>query len=179
MLASLGLRSARALRCFGGRNSFAMLRTWISEKEPEDCRMRGSRLLDFGGTLCEVCGVFCVGCAGDSGARTGVPGLLVWGIHSSDRSSSHGCVVLAMAVCACVCVCVQMRAAEYAGGLACLGGWIWRGTRAHQVNTGLLYTGRTHAGGGMAEMKKQKKRSRPTGVSCRGGKRVVLWTWIG
>lgn len=89
-LTSLRLRSASALLCLGGRNSFAMLRTWISEKEPEDCLMRGRRLRAFAGTLCDDCVA-----AGDSEVRADASGVAC-GIHSSERSSSHGCVMLAM-----------------------------------------------------------------------------------
>jgi hypothetical protein len=77
-LISLRLRSRRALLCLGGRSSFAILRTWISEKEPEDCRKRGSRLRALADALW---GVFAAG------------GL---SCHSSDRPSSHSGVVVAM-----------------------------------------------------------------------------------
>lgn len=87
-LMSLRLRSRRALLCLGGRSSLAMLRTWISEKEPEDCRMRGRRLRAFADALW---GVFVA--AGLWALRAIVAGES-WTTHSSERSSSHGCVVL-------------------------------------------------------------------------------------
>jgi hypothetical protein len=55
MLWSLRLRSANALLRLGRRRSLARWRTRISEKEPDDWRMRGRRLWSLDGTLCEVC----------------------------------------------------------------------------------------------------------------------------
>jgi hypothetical protein len=90
MLLSLRLRSASALLLFGGCRPLAL--TCISESEPDDCLMRGRRLRGFGGTLCDVC--VAAGLAEVRAIVGGVP----CGIHSSERSSSHGCVVLAMVV---------------------------------------------------------------------------------
>ena len=42
----------KSASCFGGRKSFAILRVCISEKEPEDWRMRGRRLRAFDCSLC-------------------------------------------------------------------------------------------------------------------------------
>jgi hypothetical protein len=89
-LLSLRLRSASALLLFGGCRPLAP--TCISESEPDDCLMRGRRLRGFGGTLCDVC--VAAGLADVCAIVDGVP----CGIHSSERSSSHGCVVLAMVV---------------------------------------------------------------------------------
>jgi hypothetical protein len=80
-LMSLRLRSRRALRCLGGRSSFAMLRTWISEKEPEDCRKRGSRLRALADALW---GVFVADGLGALWACVSGEG---WSTHSSDRPS--------------------------------------------------------------------------------------------
>jgi hypothetical protein len=54
--------------------------------------MRGRRLRGFGGTLCDVCVA-----ARLPELRASVGGVPC-GIHSSERSSSQGCVVLAMVV---------------------------------------------------------------------------------
>jgi len=79
VLAALGLHSARARRCLGGRRSLAAERTSTSGSEPDEWRMRGRRLFAWAGVRWA--------------------GVLACGIHSSDRSSSHGWVVLlAMAV---------------------------------------------------------------------------------
>lgn len=88
---SLRLRSWPAPRCFGGRSSFAMLRTWISEKEPEDWRMRGRRLRALPALW------LAWEAAGLSELRTTESGEGCI-THSSDRSSSHGCVLLAIVV---------------------------------------------------------------------------------
>lgn len=67
-----------------------MLRTCTSEKGAGDCRRRGRRLFDFGA----LCGF------GGSGGLRGLCGVGAtersdsWGTHSSERSSSQGCVVL-------------------------------------------------------------------------------------
>lgn len=92
MLFWLRLRSIKAFLCFGGRNLGAMLRAWISEKEPDDCLNRGRRLRAFGGTLCAICA-----CAASRAIESGEG----CGIHSSERSSSHGWVVLAMGTVEC------------------------------------------------------------------------------
>ena len=91
MSRSLRLRSWPWPRCFGGRSSFAMLRTWMSEKEPEDWRMRGRRLRAFPALW------LAWEMAGLSVLRASVSGEGCV-THSSDRSSSHGCVVLAIVV---------------------------------------------------------------------------------
>jgi hypothetical protein len=94
MLLSLRLRSASALLLLGGCRPFML--TWISEKEPDDCLMRGRRLLGFEDALfgdCVAAGLL------PASLRVGVGAAgVAWGTHSSDRSSSHGCVVLAMVV---------------------------------------------------------------------------------
>jgi hypothetical protein len=88
MLFSLRLRSASALLLLGGCRPFEL--TWISDRDPDDCLMRGRRLRGLGGTLCDVW----VGAALPA-LRARVGGV-PWGIHSSERSSSHGCVVSAI-----------------------------------------------------------------------------------
>lgn len=108
VLAALGLHSTRAGRCLGGRSSFAAEeRTSTSDSEPDEWRMRGRRLFACVGVRWAVGEASCggggeggggcdCGCGGAWRARE--PGVLVCGIHSSDRSSSHGWVELAMAV---------------------------------------------------------------------------------
>jgi hypothetical protein len=86
MLFSLRLRSASIDLLLGGCRPLEL--TWISEKEPDDWRRRGRRLRGLAGTLCDVC------VAPASPVLRASVGGVCWGTHSSDRSSSHGCVVL-------------------------------------------------------------------------------------
>ena len=88
MLLSLRLRSTRALRRFGGCISLELCLRYISEKDPDDCRMRGKRLFGFGGTLCATC------VDGDVVASNPEISGAGWAIHSSERSSSHGWLIV-------------------------------------------------------------------------------------
>lgn len=117
------LRSSSMLLCLGGRNSRPMPRPCVSERGAGDGRRRGRRLFVFEGTLCGFGGG-----AGVCGLRATGSGVSC-GTHSSERSSSQGCVELAMAVVVVVVVVKGWGAgSHWQATCADQGGW-WSASR--------------------------------------------------
>ena len=117
LLVSLWLRSASAFLCLVGRRS---LRTCTSEKEPDECLRRGSRLRGLGGALWAA-GVDAgrgdsAGRAASAGAAGAAGAVGCCGTHSSLRSSSHGWNELPAIVASASAFASVRRVAAGAGG---------------------------------------------------------------